>query len=413
MARAGRSRAPRSTCGRRSGASSRWRRTGRTCTTNTRSLPGPVLAGMERARRVGGAGTPAVAEFASAELGVLMGTSSVAADHLIRDALDLRHRHPVLWAALGDGQGQGVEGAEGGAADPRRRPVAGAGPRGGRRGDPVCGGVGVEAVHRPGRRPDHRGRPRRRGGPAGGGVAGPVRDHRAVGRVRAQDPDREGHRGGRDLLRRDVRPDRPMPRRGWGHRPGRRPPVQGGRDPGPAGARVGAAAAARRRRTRRRGRAGLDEPAEPPGCRSARPAAAPTATPRRPAVPGGPGPAPPPGHPLRPDQRGVAAVRDRGRGLRRHPGRRHRRRGHRAAGDGAARALPRHRPPGAGPARPAPGRRPRDPHPDAGSPQAVPALEVFPFSHTAPNPTSTTPSPTSRRTAVAHRGRPAPTTSGR
>ena len=64
---------------------------------------GPVLAGMERARRVGGAGTPAVAEFACAELGVLMGTSSVAADHLIRDALDLRHRHPVLWAALGDG----------------------------------------------------------------------------------------------------------------------------------------------------------------------------------------------------------------------------------------------------------------------------------------------------------------------
>ena len=59
---------------------------------------------MERARRVGGAGTPAVAEFASAELGVLMGTSSVAADHLIRDALDLRHRHPVLWAALGAGR---------------------------------------------------------------------------------------------------------------------------------------------------------------------------------------------------------------------------------------------------------------------------------------------------------------------
>ena len=64
---------------------------------------GPVLAGMERARRVGGAGTPAVAEFACAELGVLMGTSSVAADHLIRDALDLRHRHPALWAALGAG----------------------------------------------------------------------------------------------------------------------------------------------------------------------------------------------------------------------------------------------------------------------------------------------------------------------
>ena len=67
---------------------------------------GPVLAGMERAKRAGGDGTPMVAEFACAELGVLLGTSPISADHLIRDALDLRHRHPVLWAALGAGKGR-------------------------------------------------------------------------------------------------------------------------------------------------------------------------------------------------------------------------------------------------------------------------------------------------------------------
>ncbi len=59
---------------------------------------GPVLAGLERAVRLGGDGTPLVAEFACAELAVLMGIGCVAAEHLVRDALDLRHRHPVLWA---------------------------------------------------------------------------------------------------------------------------------------------------------------------------------------------------------------------------------------------------------------------------------------------------------------------------
>ena len=65
---------------------------------------GVVLAGMERAKQLGGAGTPAVAEFACAELGVLMGTSPVTAENLVRDAVDLRHRHPHLWAALADGR---------------------------------------------------------------------------------------------------------------------------------------------------------------------------------------------------------------------------------------------------------------------------------------------------------------------
>ncbi len=67
---------------------------------------GPVLAGLERAVRLGGDGTPLVAEFACAELAVLMGIGCVAAEHLVRDALDLRHRHPVLWAALGAGRGR-------------------------------------------------------------------------------------------------------------------------------------------------------------------------------------------------------------------------------------------------------------------------------------------------------------------
>lgn len=67
---------------------------------------GPVLEGTERAKRLGGAGTPAVAEFACAELAVVMGTGYITADNLMRDALDLRHRHPVLWAALGEGRGR-------------------------------------------------------------------------------------------------------------------------------------------------------------------------------------------------------------------------------------------------------------------------------------------------------------------
>jgi hypothetical protein len=76
---------------------------------DARTLPvrtGPVLPGLERARQVGGHGTPAVAEFACAELGLVMGTGFIAADHLMRDALDLRHRHPQMWAALRTGQGR-------------------------------------------------------------------------------------------------------------------------------------------------------------------------------------------------------------------------------------------------------------------------------------------------------------------
>ena len=67
---------------------------------------GPVLPGTERVKQLGGDGTPGVAEFACAELGMLMGTGFVAADRLMRDALDLQHRHPLLWDSLAQGRGR-------------------------------------------------------------------------------------------------------------------------------------------------------------------------------------------------------------------------------------------------------------------------------------------------------------------
>ena len=61
---------------------------------------GRVLPGVERARAFGGDGTPLVAEFATAELAPLLASSPQAADGLLRDAVDLRHRHPTLWARI-------------------------------------------------------------------------------------------------------------------------------------------------------------------------------------------------------------------------------------------------------------------------------------------------------------------------
>lgn len=61
-----------------------------------------VLAGLERDVRLGADGTPLVREFAATELGVLIGTTTHAARSLMRDVLDLRHRHPMLWSAVLD-----------------------------------------------------------------------------------------------------------------------------------------------------------------------------------------------------------------------------------------------------------------------------------------------------------------------
>src|SRR3954463_8073665 len=62
-----------------------------------------VVPGMERSVCVGADGTPRVGEFAAGELGVLLGMTSTGARGLMRDVLDLRHRHPRLWDAVLDG----------------------------------------------------------------------------------------------------------------------------------------------------------------------------------------------------------------------------------------------------------------------------------------------------------------------
>ena len=87
----------------RRGCSS-WRRCSRTCTRDGLPRPGPVsrrvLPGMERAVRVGGVGTPRVAEFAYAELGARLEMRPWSARRLVADALDVRHRLPLIWARL-------------------------------------------------------------------------------------------------------------------------------------------------------------------------------------------------------------------------------------------------------------------------------------------------------------------------
>ena len=65
-----------------------------------RRAGGTVLPGMERAVRVGGVGTPRVAEFMVAELGGRMRMGSWSARRYVADALDVRHRLPLIWARV-------------------------------------------------------------------------------------------------------------------------------------------------------------------------------------------------------------------------------------------------------------------------------------------------------------------------
>ena len=58
------------------------------------------LPGRERAVRIGGEGTPRIAEFAYAELGARMGMGTWAARRYVADALDVRHRLPLIWARV-------------------------------------------------------------------------------------------------------------------------------------------------------------------------------------------------------------------------------------------------------------------------------------------------------------------------
>ncbi len=60
--------------------------------------------GAERAIQPGGEGTPEIADFAPAELGCSLKTSAGSAKRLIADALDLRYRLPMTWAAARAGQ---------------------------------------------------------------------------------------------------------------------------------------------------------------------------------------------------------------------------------------------------------------------------------------------------------------------
>jgi hypothetical protein len=53
---------------------------------------------------LGGEGTPTVADFAPAELGCVLRISDGSAARLIADALDLRHRLRLIWAAALSGQ---------------------------------------------------------------------------------------------------------------------------------------------------------------------------------------------------------------------------------------------------------------------------------------------------------------------
>lgn len=71
--------------------------------------PGPETpaespAKGEMGRQFGDEGTPVVSEFLSLEIGPLLGISPTTASMLIRDVLNLRHRHPRLWQATCLGQ---------------------------------------------------------------------------------------------------------------------------------------------------------------------------------------------------------------------------------------------------------------------------------------------------------------------
>ena len=74
--------------------------------------------GSERGRQIGADGTPLVAEFSVMELGAHLGLGVHAARAYVRDALNVRHRHPVMWARLGRARELGPAPAPAGGAGP-------------------------------------------------------------------------------------------------------------------------------------------------------------------------------------------------------------------------------------------------------------------------------------------------------
>ncbi len=67
------------------------------CASWQRALIPPDEDGLDR---LGGPGTPAVAEFAVEQLAARLAVSTGSAMGLVADALDLAHRHPVLWGCV-------------------------------------------------------------------------------------------------------------------------------------------------------------------------------------------------------------------------------------------------------------------------------------------------------------------------
>jgi hypothetical protein len=63
-----------------------------------------TVPGSEHEEPIAGDGCPLVAEFCIAELGTVLGISTVAAKKLIGHALELRHRLPRLWAQVQSGR---------------------------------------------------------------------------------------------------------------------------------------------------------------------------------------------------------------------------------------------------------------------------------------------------------------------
>src|SRR3954469_3156394 len=56
-----------------------------------------VLPGLERSVQVGGEGAPRIGEFACSELGCRLQMSPVSARRYLADAVDVRHRLPLIW----------------------------------------------------------------------------------------------------------------------------------------------------------------------------------------------------------------------------------------------------------------------------------------------------------------------------
>ncbi|WP_018156008.1 hypothetical protein [Demetria terragena] len=64
--------------------------------------PVPVKRGGPRLVAIGGQGTPAVVDLCFAEMAIARRASEIATRHATADALDLRHRLPLVWAQMQD-----------------------------------------------------------------------------------------------------------------------------------------------------------------------------------------------------------------------------------------------------------------------------------------------------------------------